>query len=212
MKLDMINPTTRSQIWQTLCTCFSPPVNEVWEHLLLDGSFSCMDPTGDLLPQFQDYKFQAGLSIDDLNKAYSSCFEVGNAPVSFHERTYKNDAASKLFEELFRYYEYFGLDLKDNENTHWPDSILVELDFMHYLSYLESIAANEEDIMSLQRGQRDFLKRHLCPLITGISDKLCTMGVTPYSQLSQLMNDYANQDRNYLAGIIDGIIISTVDG
>jgi len=209
-----ISAAIRSQIWQTLATYFSPPDKELWEQALKEGSFVDLDKAVGLLPggtihSSRDYEFECDMSFDVLHQAYSSCFEVGNAPVSFHERAYTNDAANKLFEELFRYYEFFGLDLKNNSNTHWPDSLLVELDFMHYLSYLESIATNEENILSLQRGQRDFLKRHLCPLVTGISDQLAVMNIIPYMQLSILAKNFALQDKNYLARIVDSPILAT---
>jgi len=197
----MIPPTIRSQTWRQFCLCFSQPDNELWEASLADGVFDCMAFNGNLLPHAIDlsnYQFSPGISLDNFAQAYSSCFEVGNAPVSFHGRTYSNEAASKIFEELFRFYEHFGLDLKDSENSNWPDSILMELDFMHYLSHLESLAKSDEDVASLQRAQLDFLNRHLIPLVTGISDKLYSLKIAPYDQLALLMFDYVNGDRDYL--------------
>lgn len=207
----MSDAIIRSQVYRLLGVWFSPPVDDVWAGALTDGSLKCMAPGGMLLPyalDLNEHRFQNDMSFAALAQVYSTCFEIGNATVSFHERTYTLDATNKLFEELFRYYEHFGLDLKNSDNAHWPDSILVELDFMQYLVHLESIASREEDVLSLQRGQRDFLKRHLIPLATGIADKLHTLSITPYEQLANLMIRYVDHDRDYLAGAVDDVISS----
>jgi len=170
---------------------------------------------GDLSPHTLDpdnYRIKPGMSLDKLSQTYSSCFESGNESASFHERVYNTDATSQLFEELFRYYEHFGLDMKGNDNANWPDSILVELDFMHYLSHLESIATSEDDVLSLQRGQRDFLQRHLSPLAVGLTEKLSAMKISPYDQLAKLLNDFVSRDCDYLARKVDGMLaISMVE-
>lgn len=206
----MSDAIIRSHVYRLLGVWFGPPAGD-WMGALADGSFKCMVPEGILLPyalDLSEYRFQNGMSFEELAQVYSTCFEIGNATVSFHERTYIPDAANKLFEELFRYYEHFGLDLKNSDNSYWPDSILVELDFMQYLVHLESIASRDEDVLSLQRGQRDFLKRHLVPLATGIADKLRTLSITPYEQLANLMICYVDHDRDYLARAVDNIISS----
>jgi len=202
-------------MWRSLCICFSPPARDTWEDVLAEGSFFCIYPVGDSTPHAlnpDDYRIEPGRGMDELKQTYSTCFEAGNESASFHERVYNTDATSQLFEELFRYYEHFGLDMKGNDNANWPDSILVELDFMHYLSHLESIAASEDDVLSLQRGQRDFLQRHLAPLAKGLMEKLSAMKASPYDQLARLLNDYVSRDRDYLARKVDGMLaISMVE-
>jgi len=177
--------------------------------MLSEGSFACIRPEGGVLPyglSLDNYRFATVMDLADLSQVYSSSFEVGNSQVPFHERDYSRDAASKIFEDLFRFYEHFGLDLKDNDNTNWPDSILMELDFMHYLSHLESIAVNEDDILALQRGQRDFLQRHLAPLVSGLAGKLSVLKITPYDQLSKLMNDFVTHEHAALSRKVDGLL------
>ena len=142
-------------------------------------------------------RFDGGGIFKGLAQLYSSSFEVGSPVVSFHERAYTRGAAHELFEELFRYYEHFGLDLKNSDNVHWPDSLLVELDFMQYLSHLESIAVRQDDVLSLQRGQHDFLDRHLVPLAKGIAEKLHTARISPYDQLAHLLERYVDHDLDH---------------
>lgn len=70
-----------------------------------------------------------------------------------------------LFEELTRFYQYFGLHRRTASEM--PDHLAVELEFMHFLTHLEDtqhgLAAPVE---ALWRAQRDFLARHLARLVT----------------------------------------------
>lgn len=80
---------------------------------------------------------------------------------------YTQEAQSSLFEELTRFYEFFGL--KRDESAEMPDHVSVELEFMHFLTHLESnVADRPEALASVRRAQRDYLRRHLSRLIEGI--------------------------------------------
>lgn len=86
---------------------------------------------------------------------------------SLREATYASEDHSALFEELVRFYAYFGL--RRTEDAEMPDHVSVELEFMHFLTYLEHRAGPQEDeVESLRRAQRDFLSRHLHRLMQGI--------------------------------------------
>lgn len=195
--MTQVRAETRAQAWHLLATWFSPPEPETWSKALAEGSFSAMQ-SSEVLPacgvDLGKFRFRSGMEFEELAQLYSSRFEVGNPAVSFHERAYTGGVARELFEELFRYYEHFGLDLKNSDNAHWPDSLLVELDFMHYLGHLETIATRQEDVLSLQRGQRDFLDRHLLPLVRGISAKLHNLGLSPYDELAQVLAEYVARE------------------
>ncbi len=192
-----VRPETRAQAYRLFATWFGPPAREVWLDALAEGSFRAM-PSSEVLStcglDLDKHRFQGGGDFKGLAQVYSSSFEVGNPAVSFHERAYTRAVANELFEELFRFYEHFGLDLKNSDNVHWPDSLLVELDFMQYLSHLESIAVRQEDVLSLQRGQYDFLDRHLVPLVKGIVDKLHTVNIEPYDQLARLLECHVEHE------------------
>lgn len=195
--MTQVRAETRARVYQLFATWFGPPEREVWLDALAQGSFKAMLSSQVLSGcglDLDKYLFQGGVDFEDLAQLYSSSFEVGNPAVSFHERAYTRGSANELFEELFRYYEHFGLDLKNSENVHWPDSLLVELDFMQYLSHLESVATRQEDVLSLQRGQYDFLNRHLGPLVKGISEKLHSVQISPYDQLAHLLKCCVDHD------------------
>lgn len=86
---------------------------------------------------------------------------------SLHERSYSKADTSGLFEELVRYYEHFGL--RRRADAELPDHVCVELEFMHFLCELEQHAvARADDSGSVRRSAREFIDRHLRPLLRGL--------------------------------------------
>jgi len=195
--MTQVRAETRAEAYRLFASLFGPPEPEVWSDALAEGSFKAMASSEILSAcdlDLDKFRFDGGGNFKELAQLYSSSFEVGSPVVSFHERAYTRGAANELFEELFRYYEHFGLDLKNSDNVHWPDSLLVELDFMQYLHHLEAIAVRQEDVLSLQRGQHDFLDRHLAPLAKGIAETLHAARISPYDQLAHLLERYLDYD------------------
>lgn len=93
---------------------------------------------------------------------------VSEAAASLREGTYVEDDQSALFEELVRFYEFFGLGR--GEGVEMPDHLSVELEFMQYLTHLEASASDRPDeLASIRRAQRDFLTRHLRRLLQGLN-------------------------------------------
>jgi DMSO reductase family type II enzyme chaperone len=89
------------------------------------------------------------------------------AASSLHERSYSNEETSGLFEELVRYFEHFGL--RRRIDAELPDHVSVELEFMQFLCELERhAAACGDDTGSVHRAERDFIDRHLYPLLRGL--------------------------------------------
>lgn len=107
---------------------------------------------------------------------YTSSFDPAacKTACSLREYNYSKDIHSTaLYEELIRFYQFFGL--KRSPSAQMPDHITVEFEFMQFLSELENKATERnEDITSLLKAQRDFLNRHLFTLLHGIKNKLDT--------------------------------------
>lgn len=106
----------------------------------------------------------------DFNDAFDpSVCESGS---SLREGVYTDEDQSSVFEELMRFYSFFGL--ARSEGAEMPDHLSVELEFMHYLTHLESQAAQQppEALASLHRAQRDFLARHLRRVVDGLNASL----------------------------------------
>ena len=105
--------------------------------------------------------------------SYTDAFDpsVSRQACSLRERAYTEEDQSALFEELMRFYSFFGL--KRADHAEMPDHLSVELEFMHYLTYLEHQAAGQPaELVSIRRAQQDFLSRHVLRLVQGISDTL----------------------------------------
>lgn len=106
---------------------------------------------------------------------YNDAFDPGirEGACSLREGAHIEDDASALFEELMRFYTFFGLERE--EGAEMPDHLSVELEFMHFLTHLETqVADRPEDLASVQLAQHDFITRHLSRLIKAVRNKLNT--------------------------------------
>ncbi len=93
---------------------------------------------------------------------------VYKSACSLHEAAYTTQGQEVLYEELTRFYEFFGLGRE--QSAELPDHLSVELEFMHYLSYLEVQESTDAQAReSLFKAQQDFLTRHLAGLATDIA-------------------------------------------
>ena len=108
-----------------------------------------------------------GIDGADYNEAFDP--SVSDKACSLREGAHVEDDQSALFEELVRFYEFFGLARGDAAEM--PDHLSVELEFMHFLTHLESRAADRpDDLASIRRAQHDFITRHLCRLMRGLKN------------------------------------------
>lgn len=110
---------------------------------------------------------------ENVGAAYVAAFDpaASREACSLHESAYGSLEAPSLFEELVRFYAFFGL-VRD-EGAELPDHVTVELEFMHFLTYLEAKGLQrDDDVGALRRAQHDFLSRHLSRLASGIAESL----------------------------------------
>lgn len=114
-----------------------------------------------------------------------SASEIG---CSLREAAYADMDQSALFEELMRFYSFFGLGR--GESAEMPDHLSVELEFMHFLTHLErEAAASPGDLLSLRRAQHDFLVRHVQRLVQGIRAALRSES-PKCADLVELLSDF----------------------
>jgi DMSO reductase family type II enzyme chaperone len=194
---------SRSSLYSRFGAYMAFPTAQVWQESLHKNTYTLLEGADRGLP----YAFCLGTSgikgsytLDDLEQAFTVNFDTGAAAVSLHGRSYTNDGDQKLFEELFRFYEHFGLDFSSSNNDFWPDSLQIELEFMHYLTYLEGLAGDSN--IAILKAQRDFLTRHLRPLIAGIKASLLEKNTPIYTQLVTLLNEFVEADHVYLNEVI----------
>lgn len=137
----------------------------------------------------------------DLAVPYSALFDVaGTRPrVALFERSHDpaRPAVPALWEDLLRYYRYFGLDFTQRSGGAAPDHLLLELEFMHYLAFLETAAAGSRD--DLRRAQYDFLERHLARWTGTFAARVAAQQTEgPYAALAGLLDAYVQADLAWL--------------
>lgn len=101
----------------------------------------------------------------DFNAAFDP--SIGEEACTLREGLYTEEDQSSVFEELMRFYAFFGLARA--EDAEMPDHLSVELEFMHYLTHLEAVTeGTPEELQSLRLAQRDFVQRHLRRVTGGV--------------------------------------------
>lgn len=101
----------------------------------------------------------------DFNAAFDP--SVSEDACALREGAYAGGDQTALFEELMRFYGFFGL--ARGEHAQMPDHLCVELEFMHFLTLQQERSAEQtEALESLLRAQHDFLSRHLLRLVRGV--------------------------------------------
>jgi DMSO reductase family type II enzyme chaperone len=116
---------------------------------------------------------------------------------SLHEAAYASEDRGVLFEELLRFYGHFGL--ARGERAELPDHLTVELEFMHFLCWLEhGASARGDDVAGLRHAERDFLARHLRRLAAGLAQR-CERAPSRYAELAQQLSAHVDTELADLA-------------
>lgn len=71
---------------------------------------------------------------------------------------------------------------------------------MHYLTYLEGLAGDNR--LAILKAQRDFLTRHLRPLLAGVKASVVEKNIPVYTQIATLLNEFVEADCAYLNEVI----------
>ena len=102
---------------------------------------------------------------------------------------------AKLREDLVRFYDYFGYQL--DEEFQWQmDHLSIELEFMHFLIIGE--LQSDNDKLSFQLGQVDFLEKHLINWAPLLSKKLSTLDESDiYTKIVIELEDFLLKDQHW---------------
>ncbi|WP_018990722.1 molecular chaperone TorD family protein [Aromatoleum toluclasticum] len=131
----------------------------------------------------------------DFNTAFDP--SVSEQACSLREGAYAGGDQSALFEELMRFYGFFGLGR--DERAEMPDHLSVELEFMHFLTHQQECSAGQPEAReSLLRAQRDFLSRHLLRLVSGVRSALKS-GSSACRDLIELTAAFVDEDLQELS-------------
>jgi DMSO reductase family type II enzyme chaperone len=135
----------------------------------------------------------------ELDKAFMEAFDqaLHKGACSLYESAHITWDQTALFEDLVRAYDHFGLRRKDIAEL--PDHISVELEFLHFLTYLEHQNAGDAEVLaSLHRAQHDFLERHIVPLAVAVRDA-CATAAAPIVTLTESLCAFLDQEMAVLS-------------
>lgn len=135
----------------------------------------------------------------DQREVFTSLFDNcrGRSAVSLYEKEYGNGDAKAVWEEVVRFYEHFGLNFDVRVSHDWPDHIGTELEFMHYLTYLEAVAEDGKEIY--RQAQGDFLVRHLARWAPRFAMQLGRGSeIEPYGIFASIVAAFIKEEMLYL--------------
>ena len=201
---------TRSGLYRAFATAFSHPVDD-FPDLLLSGEFQAI-----LAAAGSRLQSPLHFGMDELNESlngvdsqeiiitYSTLFESGSHAVSLRELTYSTLTEKTLMEELFRFYQHFGLEFSRGELRELPDLLPVELEFLHYLTFLEAQASDidhlQPNISALQAAQRDFIDLHPGRWIDNFIERLKSRANSGlYLSFAAMLRLFLKHERHYLS-------------
>lgn len=194
----------RSAVYASFARLFSYP-SEVLAQSIINGMLyeELRESAADLpYPSSlatQHYPFFPA-SVDEIQACYCALFDpgVGQGVISLGEKDHAQTDRSVLWEELMRFYEYFGLEYSADHVKEAPDHLVTELDFLHYLAFLE--AGTEGDGSAFARARSDFFERHLANWVPVLAGKLeRTAPDSPYTALSDLLRTFIKEEQSAMA-------------
>jgi DMSO reductase family type II enzyme chaperone len=127
-------------------------------------------------------------------QAYMEAFDpaVYQQASALYESAYTSKTQDLIYEELTRFYDFFGLQRAADAEL--PDHLSVELDFMHYLTYLEQqCLVRNENPSDIRREQRDFLSHHLWPMCDGLYQGFHSRDEQAREQIANLFDFVAQE-------------------
>jgi len=198
-----LSPQERSLIYSRLAQAFSYPQPEDYASIKAGDYLQPFYLLGDDIRE-RILSLTYPTSLEELQQEYTRLFDVGRGtagpPCPLYEGCYRTDwGRSKLFEELLRFYNFFGLGLSP-DNRELPDHLTVELEFMHFLTYQE---AKEQDNLPFQRAQRDFVKRHLLPWLPFLQQRLEEAEASDYFKtLCYILNFFVTNEFEHLQNVV----------
>ncbi len=191
----------RSQIYSKLANAFRYPSDErSIEHI---ASGTSEREIVALLEQL-DWSFPSSVTdhsepTERVDVLYCSLFEtaLGRSAISLHERDHVQSGREALWEDLFRCFTHFGLELGDGGLRAPPDLLTIQLEFMHYLAFVE--ASNTPGSRGVILGEADFVERHLAAWVPNVCDALQRRAPSSiYARLAILLRDFIAEDFRYL--------------
>lgn len=195
----------RSQFYKILSGMFAYPRDDLRHDFMQQAGLALREAANELpfsVPAVESFGRAAvpqAATGADFAVMYSSIFDncSGRPAVSLHEKDYSKKDPKYIWEELIRFYEHFGLNYSLKECKEWPDHIGIQLEFLHYLTFLE--AGAPADVAAIYvTAENDFLERHMTQWIPQFSEKIRAMAQdTPYASLAQVLAQFVEGETEF---------------
>ncbi|CAG4883891.1 Delta-subunit of ethylbenzene dehydrogenase [Georgfuchsia toluolica] len=196
----------RSEIYKILSGIFIFPSDGQQKNFVLQGAGVALREAASELPfgvpsiesLGPGYASMAA-DDDDLEVTYTSLFDncTGKSALSLYEKDYSTKDTKQIWEDLIRFYEHFGLHYDLAKCKEWPDHISTQLEFLHYLTFLEA-GAPDDMVDVYMAAESDFLERHVVEWIPKFSEKLLAMAEdSPYAGLSQVLAQFVEEEMEF---------------
>lgn len=201
-----LDAVARSTVYGLLSHAFSHPEGNSLEGEKLVNLPNILEHLGDLPYQCEAVETDLSLTLQKLNadtnisEKYTSLFDncTGRAMIALREAEYVTDEAKALWEDLVRFYEHFGVNYSLDQVHLWPDHIVVQLDMLSYLSFLEASGGVNRSVFI--QAQYDFIERHLKRWVRGLNENLSLSSESGiYSEFSSILLKFVSAEEEYLA-------------
>lgn len=195
----------RSRFYKILSGMFAYPVDGMRLDFMTQAGLALREVANELpfavpaVESFGRVDVSPAATDEDLAVMYSGIFDncSGRPAVSLHEKDYSKKDPKYIWEELIRFYEHFGLNYSLKECKEWPDHIGIQLEFLHYLTFMEA-GAPDDAVNVYVAAENDFLERHLAEWIPKFSDKLrATAEGTPYGPLAKVLAQFVEVETEF---------------
>lgn len=167
-----------------------------FEALAAQGHFA---PMQNIRSLFEDMECP---SLSDLQAEYVRLFDY-RPPCPMFESSYteqKKNNPGKIKLSIEEFYNEFGLDASPT-SFEPPDHLMLELEFMHFLSFKEGEAFENDgsDVEKYLMGQQRFSEDHLMKWVPAFCDRLSENAeLSYYKALAVLTEGFLLQDTDYI--------------
>ena len=208
--MDIINPFLRSTTYKILSSFYTYPEKQTLDEMNnrnqeISTTFDALSSQGNFISSRNIRGFFSSLdsfSLKEVQTEYVRLFDYRPlCPV--YESSYvtegrRNPAEVQLFVEDC--YNEFGLD-SSQSYAEPPDHIILELEFMHFLSFKEGEAFGNEDKGEKKylMAEKKFCENHLLRWVPNFCSRLNESSNLPFFQtLAVLTKDFILEDANHI--------------
>lgn len=200
VRADREDAAARSRLYAGFARLFSYPSDELAPRILDGTLFEDMCEAAANLPYATSLPACTWPSLPESAEALQACYwslfqtaSPAGAVVSLNEKDYVRTDRNQLWEDILRFYDHFGIEYSTDRVEEFPDHLVTQLDFLHYLTFLEAGIAGDAGPYARARG--DFVERHLANWLPALTDKLALKaGETPYASFGQLLRTFLDEE------------------